>query len=228
MSISCDQANDMLAGFAMNRLDREDEAAMTDHLGGCRLHDIELTEFRAIVGALPVTVDALPPPERMRRSLLQAFEAQAALPGTERAAAGPRRSPLGWLYRTPQLGYGLAAALIIAVIGLTAWNISLSSSDNGLTVKSIEQGGMSLRVVYLKHEKIAVVDVNMPALAANRTYQAWKIDAGGTPVSLGLISERGSFAFHTDLTGVKAIAISVEPLGGSPLPTTTPVLVEEL
>jgi anti-sigma-K factor RskA len=230
MSISCEQADEMLAALAMNRLDREDEAEMTAHLAGCRRHDAELAEFRALAGALPAAVEELTPPAGLRSSLLDAFEREAA---PQRAARGPVREErprggfLAWL-STPRFAYGLAAALAVAVIGLAAWNVSLQSKDEGVLVRTIEQQGMSLKVLYFKDRQLAVLDVVMPALPPNRTYQAWKIDAAGQPVSLGLLSDKGAFAFHTDLAGAQAIAISVEPPGGSAQPTTTPVLVEEL
>ena len=228
MNITCEQADEMLAAFAMSRLDREDEAAVTEHLSSCRQHDIELVEFRAVASALPLAADPTRPPEHLRARLMQAFDAQAA---PRQAAGQPREkgaSWLDWFWRRPQLGYGLAAALLVAVIGLAAWGMTSGSGDNGVTVKTYQQGGMTLRVLYLKDQQVAVVDVDMPALAGDKTYQAWKINDAGTAVSLGLIGDRGAFAFHTDLSDAKAIAISVEPPGGSAQPTTTPVIVEEL
>ncbi|HEY7270148.1 MAG TPA: anti-sigma factor, partial [Dehalococcoidia bacterium] len=130
--------------------------------------------------------------------------------------------------RRPQVGYALAAGLAVAVIGLAAWNLALSSNSDSVTVTTTQQGSMTLKVSYFHDQQVAVMDVTMPALPANQTYQAWMIDASGKPVSMGLMSNQGSFAFHTDLSDAKAIAISVEPQGGSPQPTTTPVLVQEL
>jgi anti-sigma-K factor RskA len=229
MTIGCDDANEMLAAFAMNRLDRADQATVTHHLSDCRQHDAELVELRAMVGALPATVEEQNPPERLRRSLLQAFDRATSV--TARVSghgAGSRSGLFGWLGRAPRPAYGLAAALAIAVIGLAAWNLSLRSASDAVTVRSIAEDGMSLRVVYLKDQQIAVLDVKMPSLGGNKAYQAWKIDNAGTPSSLGLVAESGSFAFHADLSDARAIAISVEPPGGSAQPTTAPVLVEEL
>jgi len=74
---------------------------------------------------------------------------------------------------------------------------------------------------------VAVFDFALPPLPANQTYQAWQI-AGGTPVSLGLMSgNAGIAAFEVDLSNASAVAISVEPAGGSTQPTNV-VLVSEL
>jgi anti-sigma-K factor RskA len=223
MSITCEHADEMLASFAMNRLDREDEAAVSDHLSTCRQHDTDLVEMRMIAAALPLAVEEEEPPRRMRERLLKAFDEQTGAVPARRIGAPGR---LDWLWRRPQWGYGLAAALLVAVIAVGAWGAS--RDDGGVSVKTFHDGGMSMRLVYLRDQKIAVVDLEMPVLASDKTYQAWKIDAAGSPVSLGIIGERGSFAFHADLSDARAIAISVEPSGGSSQPTTTPVLVEEL
>ncbi|HEY7270744.1 MAG TPA: hypothetical protein VH951_13045, partial [Dehalococcoidia bacterium] len=130
MSITCDEATDMLAGFAMTRLDREDEAAVTEHLSGCRLHDTELAELKALAGALPLDAEEVAPPDRLRRNLMRAFETEmtpAKAQRQDRSNAGT--GILGWLARRPQLGYALAAGLAVAVIGLAAWNLALSSNS---------------------------------------------------------------------------------------------------
>jgi anti-sigma-K factor RskA len=73
---------------------------------------------------------------------------------------------------------------------------------------------------------------NLPPPAAGRTYQLWGIAEGEAPVSLG--------TFETDPTGQAVVSLPVprelalavsavtdEPAGGSPQPTTTPFLVGE-
>jgi len=67
----------------------------------------------------------------------------------------------------------------------------------------------------------------MPPLSGGRVYQAWKL-VDGTPHSLGVVSATGVTAVPAELGHASAIAISVEPPGGSTAPTTAPVLVAEL
>jgi anti-sigma-K factor RskA len=78
---------------------------------------------------------------------------------------------------------------------------------------------MRLDVTYLPDRKLAVVNFDMPAPASGRTYQAWSI-IDGKPVSLGVLSQNsGTVTFSADLNKASAVAISIEPLGGSPAPT---------
>jgi anti-sigma-K factor RskA len=232
MSISCEEAQELLAAYAMDRLDGDDGKAMSEHVLSCRRHDEELAELRAVAGALVLAADEERPPARLRANLLAAFDEEAAAT-TLPAPTAPSRSPAPGLFerlwRRPAFAYGLAAALAVVALALGVWNVSLQSRDEPALVRVFSQGGLTMRVVYLRDEQVAVLEVNLPALSAGQTYQAWKVPEGqSAPVSLGLLSNQGTFAFSTDLDDTRAIAISVEPAGGSPQPTTTPVVLQEL
>ena len=85
-----------------------------------------------------------------------------------------------------------------------------------------------MQVTYVPDQKVAVMEVDLPPLPTGRVYQAWRID-GGSPVSLGLVeTNTGSVAMVGDLEGASAVALSVEPAGGSPAPTTNPILIATL
>jgi anti-sigma-K factor RskA len=84
-----------------------------------------------------------------------------------------------------------------------------------------------MKVIYLPDDDVVVLDVNLPDAPPNSVYQAWQI-SDGQPVSLGLLeANQGATAFAANLGNATAVAISVEPPGGSQAPTTTPILVSE-
>jgi anti-sigma-K factor RskA len=75
----------------------------------------------------------------------------------------------------------------------------------------------------MAQDKVAVID--------DKDYQLWAIRDDGTPVSLGLLPKAGKISIALDLPALAAIsrsellAVSLEPLGGSPKPLSTgPVL----
>ena len=144
------------------------------------------------------------------------------------SAAGERRP---WTRRLPAgFGYGLAAALAVIALGLGAWNLSLQDDDEGRVIQSAAQSdGARLQVVYVPEQTLALLDVSLPPLPAGQVYQAWQLSPQGSPVSLGVLARSdGPNAFRADLSGASAVAISVEPFGGSVQPTTTPLLVSKL
>lgn len=78
---------------------------------------------------------------------------------------------------------------------------------------------------------VLLVASNLPGLEAGRTFEMWIVPKAGAPLPAGLFqSGADGNAIHirpgaVNLGDAAAIAVSVEPEGGSPAPTTTPFLV---
>ena len=75
---------------------------------------------------------------------------------------------------------------------------------------------------------------NLPALEQGKTYEFWLIPKGKSPLPAGLFeSSPAGEAIHAapsaaSVEQLAAVAVSVEPKGGSPQPTSTPILVVSL
>jgi anti-sigma-K factor RskA len=76
----------------------------------------------------------------------------------------------------------------------------------------------------------------LPARPTDRDFELWALPTGGKPVSLGLLPVTGTAqriltaAQQQALANAAQVAVTVEPLGGSPTgqPTTTPIFVAPL
>jgi anti-sigma-K factor RskA len=224
----CAEIDELIGPFALDALDPEERLLVLEHLSECRNHDTELAAHREVAALLPMAIEEMPPPSRLRGSLLREFESlkQAGLPQVAASRAPARRNFLD-LFRRPAFSYGIVVVLMLAVTGLTVWNLSLRQDGSAVMARTTQQGNASLRMVYLPDERLAVLDLDLPALTPDRAYQAWQITPSG-PASLGLVPGHGPTALSVDLSDASAIAISVEPAGGSLAPTTTPLLVTEL
>lgn len=81
-----------------------------------------------------------------------------------------------------------------------------------------------------REEALLVVD-QLASAPAERTNQLWLI-AGDQATSAGLFDTgtdgRAIRALSAELTDVDAVGITLEPAGGSPQPTTDPILAIEL
>ena len=94
--------------------------------------------------------------------------------------------------------------------------------------------GPDVRVIWNRREGVVVLTAQALAPApAGRTYQLWGIPTGGKPQSLGLFAADASGRARAVLrvppnAAMDVAAITVEPAGGSPGPTTTPVLVGQI
>ena len=224
---TCRDVDEQLAAYASNALEEAEICAVANHLAECRRHDEELTAMRADFDRLAASVQPVEPPSRLRDSLLTAFDEALAAPEPQPIRATPARPKS--IFSTSGFAYAVAAAMLALAVGVGAWGLSRDGGGNGdVIVAQSSTGDASMQVTYVPDQKVAVMEVDLPPLPAGRVYQAWRID-GGSPVSLGLVeTTSGSVAMVGDLEGASAVALSVEPTGGSPAPTTNPILIATL
>ncbi len=89
------------------------------------------------------------------------------------------------------------------------------------------------RAYWSRSQGLVFKALQLPGLAANRDYQLWIVPASGAPVSMGVLQVRadGSSSHATPLANLPtaaAIAVTIEPTGGSPTPTMPIVMVGNL
>ena len=87
--------------------------------------------------------------------------------------------------------------------------------------------------VVVRRERIYFAFSKLPALPKGRVYQAWVAPKGSTQVAPSVTFTPNAdgvavVALPVDATRVGAVAVSVEPEGGSKAPTTTPTFVRPL
>lgn len=90
--------------------------------------------------------------------------------------------------------------------------------------------GTFAEVVALERDRVVLVADSMPELREGRTYQIWVI-RGSDPRPSGLFEpgeELVTAPVTNPLVGADAVAVTVEPAGGSPAPTSDPVMTAEL
>ena len=177
---------------------------------------------------LTLAVEPIEPPP----GLWPKIEARIGGAGNAAAAQAATRKEPGWWERLA-LWRGLAAFATVAAVGLAvllatpppaqAPIVVVLSSTGGTTegvnsfVASVSADGRALVTRPL-------VNVN---LDAGRALELWSVPAQGAPRSLGLISASGATAVQRSrlLDDTAALAVSLEPSGGSPTGAPTgPVL----
>ncbi len=113
--------------------------------------------------------------------------------------------------------------VLAVVLSRDARYIRLSTAQNEPLFRAFWGGGAS---------GLVLSGANVPAPAAGRTFQLWVVPKGGAnPVSAGVFLPQvdGQVLMIAETTlrpgDAAALAISDEPAGGSPQPTTKPVYV---
>ena len=78
---------------------------------------------------------------------------------------------------------------------------------------------------------LALTGSELPALSSERNYQLWVVPKQGSPISAGVFQPDAAGTVlllstpEATLAESAALAITEEPAGGSPQPTTTPIWV---
>jgi anti-sigma-K factor RskA len=136
----------------------------------------------------------------------------------------------GWLGR-PQLAMAAGVAAIALTIAVVTY-VSIPQAHVVATIAN-DQSAEQWRVEAAKDRaKLSVSRTAAVALDPSRDYELWALpDSGAAPVSLGLMPKSGrrdlqlSAAQRLALAGASKIAVSLEPIGGSPTGAPTgPVL----
>ena len=222
--MNCDEVRELGAAYALRALDPDEQQAVEAHLQECELH-AELAALRAAAHAMSITAPALDPPPDLRERILRGVAASAPAP-----APLPQRQPAARGIRAP---YALAAALALLAAGLGAWVVVLLG-DGGTeaVVRQVSAGAIEARLVYLPEEGTASLTVGgLAPLEPEQTYQLWVI-RDGEPGTVGLFDASASgtagVSFRRELRAGDVVAVTVEPAGGSPQPTSDPIFAAEI
>ena len=231
-----DMPHDLAAGYALDALDADEREVFDGHLAGCPDCQAEVDAIReTLVGVAP----AVQPPPALREAVLAAVAAEpkpaVATPRPARRAEirfARERRRRRWLA-------GLAAAAVVAAVVLTwrPWASEAPPAAPSAVTQVLEApdaqryagpagGPVTASVVRSAAEgRSVLVPDRLPDPGPGKTYQMWFVPPQGAPVSAGLLSGTAPVLLEGGGQDAAAVALSVEPAGGSPQPTTTPVLV---
>jgi anti-sigma-K factor RskA len=229
--MNCAEVADLLGAYALDALPADEKAAVEGHLATCNLHG-EVLGLLSAAGAVAFTSATEMPRPELRSRILAAIarddpEATHSDPPLIVLPITPLRSR-----RLTWAPYALAAVFAVISLGLLAWNLVLvSGGDSAEPRVVLLTGSTGFGAVVVEDDATLVQVSGLPALDSSRAYQVWVIE-DGAPEPAGLLApDAGGNATHNLGRAVPdsaVIAITVEPAGGSPRPTTDPILVAEL
>lgn len=230
--------------YALDAVDDIERASFDRHLAECEACAVEVAEYRETVSRLAEGSWSVPPP-RMREQVLARTAATPQLP-----PLGHRRGGTSPVTRWRRLA---AAAAVVGVLGAgsaaTTYVVQeqrlgdqraavsvaqqradriqavLAAPDANLRAGELTGGGRVTVVVSDAEDAGVVVLADAPAPGPDRAYQLWVVD-DVTPISVGLLGPGQSRATELiqGVRGRAAFAVSLEPAGGSPTPSTTPLV----
>jgi anti-sigma factor RsiW len=232
----------LTGAYAAHALSDEERLAFERHLQVCPACAQEVRELKSTAAGLG-TAAAMPPPAALWDRVQAEVRVTRQLPPMI-GRAGLRRGR-----RFPPLLAAAAALLVVAATSLAALNLGLDgqsdrperpgdlvaavlAAPDARRVTAKARGGGQATVVVSRARGQAVLEASGLAAAPEASsYQLWVIDRSG-PRSAGLVEpgDGGRVAKLLDgrVTGTEQVAMTVERRGGSPKPTSDPVMVVDL
>src|ERR1700737_3898775 len=236
------------AAGVLGALNPEEEEAIRLHVEGCPSCRQTVARLGRAAAALPLEVEEISPPPRLRERVLVAAAA-ARTSSVPNAPARKRVAPPArpWKPAAFQLGYrtafaAAAAVLVALLIGLAAGDLIGRNSVTPVSSQVVRftvvghgpLAGAHGTVIDLKSDGVALVDFNrLPALEKGKVYQVWLITPGGHPDSAAVFvpASNGSkvVLVSAPLKGYAQIAVTTKDgPDGAQAPTQQPQLYGSL
>jgi len=232
-------ALDALTGLELDQFEH--------HLHRCPPCENEVRGFRETATRLALAV-AASPPAGLRERVLTAASVTRQLP-PEVSQAPParlRRARSPWL---PRLAAAVTAAAVAAAVALGVIQSStqhqldraqaenrsvaavLAAPDARLAVHRTTAGGVATVVASQSRHALIISTAGLPALSGGKVYELWFL-SGQTARRAGLLpapaAGRTAPLLASGLAAGDAVALTVEPAGGTSHPTTKPIVVVPL
>ena len=233
---------DLSAAYALGALSDEERREFEAYLADKPDLHSEVEELGALADLLALAPEEHDPSPKLRDDLLKSIGAVPEEHPAARGALAGRRAQSRWL--------AAAAAVLVAVVGLLVWSVSLQNANQDLRDEvarqervaeelradaresyALEGSGLAEdtagEVLLTTGGQAVLVAERLPTPPKGKIYAAWVL-RDGVPDSAGLFRRDSgpttTTTIRASLRGVQVIAVTVEPAGGSPMPTSDPVL----
>jgi hypothetical protein len=233
-----DELKDLYELYVLGVIDGEEKIELEQHLAAkcpqCEAGLRQALQFSSLFGTLPAAVE---PSRGLRRRVLASV-------GVE-----PKSSRL-WLGALAALSACLLIGVVVLAVDNTRRKDELAGVQTQLRETSNDRARIEevLRFlnepeteqvvfgkgqvqpprgrIFVNPRGVALIATNLPPAPPGKTYELWVVPKTGAPIPAGLFQSdaQGNASYlrtsPVDLSGTKAIAVSVEPAAGSQTPTT--------
>jgi anti-sigma-K factor RskA len=218
---------DASAAYLLGALAPEEAAGYEAHLAACPACRAEVEDLRPAAAALPASAVLAPVPAAVGTRVMAEVRREAGLLDAGRAPARPASRRRAW-WRWPTPALALAALLIGLAVGLGAAGVIGPGEKTVELAATGSARGAHARLV-IKGDRAQLVADHLRAPPDGRVYQVWlKPDGGAPEPTQSLFVPRAdghaTVSVPSDAAHMEAVLVTAEPAGGSPAPTSAPVL----
>lgn len=232
------QCNGDAAVYVLGALEEHEVPAFAEHMNSCTVCREEVLSMQLVVDLLPATVPALAAPAALKRRVLSAVATEASLERavSEAPSARGRRRPFAAFSGAFALAATAAAAVFLAFSGSLSGGTTHggASAARVVTAHVSSDAATGRAALHESGSRNELVVSRMPPPPAGHIYQVW-LSRRGQPQpaptnALFNVAADGSATVDVpgSLRGVKAVLVTAEPLGGSRVPSSVPIITASL
>ena len=232
-----DRFEDLKEAYALGALPEDERLWFEGYLAEHPELQAEVADLASIAGLLALAPPEHEPSPELRRNLLSTIEGATGAAPTEHPPLGAR---LRGLFGPG--GLAAAAIAVVAVVGLFAWNASLRGENEDLQgelqnprTHELQGSGAAQdvrgEVIEIGGSRAVLVAEHLPTVPEDQVYEAWLMRGeNAEPAGLFEPREEGTTAMPIEgsLEGADAVAVTVEPSGGSSSPTHDPLITANI
>jgi len=225
--MTCEELQPEYGAYALGIAGDPERLEISEHLArACPQCTPGVLKALETVTALSGAVKPVDPPKRLRRRVL-------AMVGGEKRSWAAILAP-----------WAVAGVFAIALISIGLPRLTRGSDAarlqealsilNDPAAKDVSFGAPRARgrVFVSPRKGVVLIAAQLPPIEANRTFELWVIPVQGNPIPAGLFragpDASAVYVHPGPVANAAAVAVTVEPAGGSPQPTTTPFIVTKL
>ncbi|MFD9358568.1 anti-sigma factor domain-containing protein [Streptomyces sp. NPDC060031] len=240
-----DEMHTLTGAYALDALTEEEREAFAAHLEHCPACSQEVRGFDATAARLAAGV-ALAPPPGMKAAVLHGVGAVRQLPPEVPVVRGPARRLRLLTRRAGPWAVAASVAAAATLGGVSLWQgrqaeqarqqadqaaarsqdvtSVLTAPDARITHGRTGNGAAATVVASAARDRAVFLAAGLPPAGPGRTYQLWFADHGVMRPA-GLLARDGAVLMHGAVGRAGAVGLTLEPAGGSPQPTGSPLLL---
>ncbi|MGH2445717.1 MAG: anti-sigma factor domain-containing protein [Candidatus Limnocylindria bacterium] len=239
--LDCEAVDELATAYALGAAEPADDRAISEHLSACAKPHAEARNLIDAAAVVPASLEPVAPSAGLRGRILATVAAtpqeHAPAPvSTRERVREPRRA---W-WQVGPLPATVAAVALAAAVGLGAWGLTLNDqlADRDAALRAVAaadaihaaDGPAGSGWVIESGGQAMFMAEDLADLPAGRLYELWLIDADGTAIPTGTLTETDGVALVTlehSLGSASVFAVTVEAERVD-APTSDPVITAAL
>jgi anti-sigma-K factor RskA len=242
----------LIGAYAMDAVTEDDRARFEQHMAGCDTCRAEVRGLREATARLAAAAEVRPRPELREQTVLAAGlirQLPPVTPGQQTTRRHARRAAAArpaWLPRAA-LAAAAAFAVVAIVLGMGMTGAEdrlgqeqgrshaiadvLAAPDATMMSTPVTAGGSATVVMSHRDRSLVFTAAHLPPLPRARAYELWLMGPAGATAAGLLPAPRNGMTGPIVVAGLAAgdrIGLTVEPAGGSPRPTSAPIMMLSL